>query len=141
MTEIEQAERSGRIRARVVIASAAIFLATFAFSQDGGRSVDIVRMLAWAIWSATLLLILAGGGAWARPMGVRRLMNDEVTRANRQSSLAVGFWVAMGTAAVLFVADRYEPFPAQEAARMILTFGIAAALLRFGLLERRAYSA
>lgn len=70
-------------------------------------------------------------------------MNDEVTRENRQRSLAVSFWVAvaMGTAAVTFVVDRYKPFEAQEAARIVITFGIASALIWFGQLERRAHAA
>jgi succinate dehydrogenase hydrophobic anchor subunit len=139
--EIERAERAGKRRARVVTVAAAIFLLAFAVSQDGGRSLDLVKMLAWAGWAIVLLIILAGGGGWILSRGVRRLMNDDVTQDNRRRALGVGFWVALAAAAILFVIDRYKPFPAQEASRLILTFAIAAALLWFGHLERRAYAA
>jgi hypothetical protein len=137
--DVEKAERAGLRRARIVTISAVLFVATFAASQDGGRSVDHVRLGAWVLWSVMLLVILVGGGGWSQNFGVRQLMNDDVTRDHRQRSLVVGFWVAMGTAALTFVIDRYKPFPGQEASRLIITFGIAAALLWFGRLEWRAY--
>lgn len=139
--QIDKAERAGRRRARVVTASAVVFLSTLAASQSGMSDVEHVQMLAWVAWGAMLLLILAGGGGWMQTRAVRALLNDDVTRDHRQRSLAVGFWFAMGTAALIFVVDRYKPFAAQEGARIILTFGIAAALLWFGKLERRAYAA
>ena len=139
--QIEQAERAGRMRARIVTASAVVFLITCAASQDGGRMVDKVHTAAWVLWGATLLMILAGGGDWVRSRGVRNLMNDDVTRDHRRRSVGVGFWVAMATAAATFLIDRQEPFRASEASRLILTFGIAAALLWFGHLERRAHAA
>jgi MFS family permease len=137
--EIDKAERAGRRRARIVTVSAVVFLSTLAASQSGMRTVEQVQMLAWVAWGAMLLTILAGGGGWLQSPAVRALLNDDVTRDHRQRSLGVGFWFAMATAALIFVVDRYKPFPAQEGARIILTFGIAAALLWFGKLERGAY--
>jgi len=136
--EIELAEHAGRRRARVATVSAAVFLLTLAGSQGEMRAVDHVRVVAWVLWGAVLLAILAGG--WGKSLGVRRLMNDEVTLGHRQRGIAMGFWVALGAAAICFVIDRYKPFPAQEACQIIITFGIAAALLGFGQLERRAYA-
>jgi len=138
-SDIDIAERAGRRRARIAVASAAMFVTTLAASTSEQRLVDHVRMIGWVAWGAMLLIVLAGGGGWFQPLGVRKLMNDEVTRDHRQRSLAVGFWVAMATAALTFVVDRYKPFQGQDAARIIITFGIAAALLRFGWLERSAY--
>ena len=140
-SDIEKAEASGRQRARIATASAAAFLTTLGASTSDQRLVDHVRVAGWVAWSAMLLIILAGGGGWTQTLGVRKLLNDEVTRENRQRSMAVGFWVAMGTAAATFVVDRYKPFEGQEASRIIITFGIASALLWFGYLERRAHAA
>lgn len=137
--QIDKAERAGRRRAVIAIASAGIFLLTLAGSQSGMSDAEHVQMLAWVGWGAMLLVILGGG--WLQSRAVRALLNDDVTRDHRQRSLAVGFWTAMATAALIFVVDRYKPFAAQEGARIILTFGIAAALLWFGKLERRAYAA
>jgi hypothetical protein len=140
-SDIEKAEAIGRQRARIATASAAAFLTTLAASTGEQRLVDHIRVFGWVAWSAMLLIILSGGGGWRQTLGVRKLMNDDVTRENRQRSLAVGFWVAMGTAAITFVVDRYRPFGGQEASRIIITFGIASALLWFGQLERRAHAA
>jgi len=140
-SDIEKAEAAGRQRARIATASAIVFLTTLGASTSDQRLVDHIRTFGWVAWSAMLLIILAGGGGWSQTLGVRKLMNDEVTKENRQRSLAVGFWVAMGTAAVTFVVDRYKPFEGQEASRIIITFGIASALIWFGHLERRAHAA
>jgi hypothetical protein len=44
----------------------------------------------------------------------------------------------MGTAALVYGLSFYEPITAREAVRLVVTFGIALALLRFGTLERKA---
>jgi hypothetical protein len=44
----------------------------------------------------------------------------------------------MAGAILLYVVDLFEPMTGRDAIHLLLTVGIAAALLRFGMLERRA---
>ena len=65
-------------------------------------------------------------------------MNDENTQANRAQAFQLGFLFTMGGAILLYVLSLFEPVGAREAIHVLMTIGIAAALLRFGMLERRA---
>ena len=85
-----------------------------------------------------LLLALATGGGWIYSRSVRDLANDEVTRANRDTAIAFGFFAAMVACVALYVLTLFEPLGGRDAVHVIMSIGIAAALLRFGLLERRA---
>lgn len=106
--------------------------------EDGARTVDHVKIGAWLILSLVLLLALATGGSWLQPARVRELMNDEVTRANQAEAFRVGFIVAMAGGMLLYIVTLFEPVGGREAIHLLVTLGIAAALLRFGFLERRA---
>jgi hypothetical protein len=68
----------------------------------------------------------------------RALTNDESTRANRAEGFRVGFLATMIGAIALYVLSLFEPLGGREAIHVLTTIGIAAALIRFGLLERRA---
>ena len=105
---------------------------------DGTRTVDHLKVAAWLVLSVVMLLALATGGFWFRPSGVRALMDDEPTRANRTEAFRVGFLVTMAGAIALYFASLFEPLGGREAIHVLMTLGIAAALLRFGFLERRA---
>ena len=136
----EQAEQLSKRRARMMMALAIIFLTQQASYFSGGddRMVDQVRIGAWLVMSVVLLLAFATGGAWLKPRAVRDLANDESTRVHRQRAAALGFWTAMGCALGLFVVDLFEPVDGRDAAHLILSASIAAALLYFAMLERRA---
>jgi len=132
---------SGR-RARVLPALAVIFLAQqasyFNMPAHSDRTVDHVKVSAWLLLSIVLLLGLATNGAWFRPRAVRELINDESTRAHRQAGLVYGFWAAMVAALVLYVVNMFETVSGRDAVHVILSAGIVVALIRFGMLERRA---
>jgi hypothetical protein len=68
---------------------------------------------------------------------VRALMNDELTRENRRTGYAFGFWAAVGSAIGLYAVALFEPVSGREAVHIVLTAAIAAALMTFGALERR----
>ena len=129
-------------RARVLPVLVVIFLAQQAsylnMPPESDRAVDRVKIGAWLLLSIVLLVGLATGGAWFRPRAVRELVNDESTRAHRQASLAYGFWGAMAAAIALYVLNMVEPVSGRDAVHIILSSGIAVALIRFGMLERRA---
>lgn len=140
-TNAELADHYSRKRARMVPALTLIFLtqqAAYLSNSPAVRAVDMVRIGAWALLAAVLLLLLVSGGAWVRPRAIRALMDDEVTRANRASALSLGFTLAIGTAIVLWVFGPVLDLTARQAIHFIVSAGLASALIRFGLLERRA---
>lgn len=138
----EKADRLSRRRARALPVLGIIFLAQQASflstPEQSVRPVDHLKIGAWLVLSIVLLAGLATGGAWFRPREVRELLNDESTRAHRQTAYAYGFWAAMGTAIGLYIVDMFEPVSGRDAVHIIVTVAVATALLNFGMLERRA---
>lgn len=142
-SDIETADRLTRRRARMLPMLAIIFLSQqvtyFAGRiEDGSRTVDHVKIAAWLVLSIVMLLALTTGGFWFKPKAVRALMDDEVTRANRTDAFRVGFLLTMIAAIALYFVTLFEPVGGREAIHILMTVGLAAALLRFGFLERRA---
>ena len=140
--DIETADRLTRRRARMMPVLAAIFIAQqaayFAEPDAAVRLVDHVKIAAWLLLSIVLLLALATGGFWLKPRGVRALMDDEVTRANRSEAFKLAFFTTMAAAILLYFLSLFETIDGREAVHLLTTVGIATALLRFGYLERRA---
>ena len=142
ISDIETADRLSRSRARLLLVLAVIFLSQqasyFADAWEGDRTVGHIKIAAWLIFSILLLLVLTTGGFWFKPKAVRALMDDEVTRANRADALKLGFIATMLAGIALYCVSLFEPIGGREAVHLLMTIGIAAALLRFGYLERRA---
>jgi hypothetical protein len=138
----DQAERLSRRRARALPAMAVIFLAQQAsylnMPEQSARPVDHLKIGAWLLLSIVLLVGLATNGAWFQPRAIREVINDESTRAHRQMGYVYGFWAAMLAALALYVLNMFDPVSGRDAVHVIVTIGIAAALVRFGMLERRA---
>ena len=140
-TNTDLADRLTKRRARMMPALAAVFLIQQVsyFSQiPGERLVDQVRIGAWVVMSAVLLAFLISGGAWIRSAAVRALMNDDVTRANRASAMQFGFVLALGGAIALYPFIDQLGLNARQVIHLIVSLGPAAAMLWFGMLERRA---
>ncbi len=141
-SDAERAETLSWRRARALPFLAIIFLLQqttyFTGGGAGDRTVDHVHIAAWLVLSIVLLLALATGGGWIYPRAVRDLANDEATRAHRDDAFRVAFLVSMAGCVLLYLVSFYEPVTGRDALHLIMTFGIAAALLRFGFLERRA---
>lgn len=142
-SDIDAAHRLTRRRARMLPVLAILFITQQAsyftsLVEDGGRTVDHVKIAAWLVLSVMLLLALATGGFWFHSREVRALMNDEVTRANRAEAFRIGFLATMAASILLYFLTLFERVSGRDAIHLLMTVGIAAALLRFGLLERRA---
>jgi hypothetical protein len=141
-SDAAQAEKLSRKRARSLPILAVIFITQqatfFAGFGQGDRAVDNVQVGAWLILSIVLLLFLATGGGWIYSRAVRDLANDELTQAHRNDAFRVGFLASMMGCIVLYVISLIEPLSGREAVHLVMTAGIVAALLRFGVLERRA---
>lgn len=143
-SDFETAERLSRRRARAIPILAVIFIsqqAAFVSSLplEATRDVDTVRISAWVVLSLVLLLALWTNGFWFRSEAVRALLDDEATRAHRGHAMSLGFLCAMLTAIVVYVLSMAEPMHVREALHIVVSVGIATALLRFGFLERRAH--
>lgn len=137
ISDVEIADRLSKRRARASAALAIAFIATQGGSLSSpseGGPFDLPFLL----WAAMLLIILMFGGGWFRSGNVREAMNDETTRAHRSSAMAGGFLVALAGAFLLYAVTFFEEVTAREAVRLIITMGVAGALLRFATLEGRA---
>ncbi|QDZ08409.1 hypothetical protein FPZ24_13785 [Sphingomonas panacisoli] len=143
MTDAETADRLVHRRARMMPALAAMFVAqqasyfTGTRMDEGTRLVNYVAIAGFLALSIVLLVGLAGFDGF-KSAQVRALTNDENTRANRADALRFGFLATMIAALALYVLSLFEPLGAREAIHVLMTAGIAVALLRFGMLERRA---
>jgi len=140
-TTAEIAEKAawGRARAATVLAS------TFIAAQAGSFGDDLplnrpqaLHLSAWVVWAAMLMFFLVTGGNIFRSKRLRAILNDESTQDHRRRAMALGFWGTIGAAMFLYVASFYEPLSARLALRLVITVGIAVALLRFSVLERKA---
>jgi hypothetical protein len=136
----QQADRLSRRRARILPFLAVIYLTqqvSFFSQTPSERLVDHVKIGAWVVLSLVLLAALTTKGFWLRNAELRSMIDDETTRANRGSAQSFGFLFAMLTAILLYFVDQFSPVTAREAVHVIVSLGIGAALIRFGILEGR----
>ncbi|HEX4692951.1 hypothetical protein [Sphingomonas sp.] len=145
MTDNDTADRLMDKRARMMPALAMMFVAQQAVYFTGSRLdegklrlVNYVSIGGWLVLSVVLLFGLVTGGTLLRDRRVRALMNDENTLANRAQAFQWGFLFTMGGAILLYILSLFTPVDARAAIHVLTAIGIAAALLRFGMLERRA---
>src|SRR4051794_38162838 len=99
-SDIALAERLSRRRARIATASGTLFMLSLAgsFHENAPTRPGAVELAAWTIWALLLLAFLAWGSGLIRRRSVRRLVEDEVTRAHRRDALVTGFWGAIAAA-------------------------------------------
>ena len=138
----EQAEQMSLRRARVLPLLVLIYVTQqFSyFSQtQTERLVDHVRIGGWVVLSLVLLAALSTKGFWFHRQEVRDLIDDESTRSHRRDAMVWGFLASMLVAILLYVVAMFEAVSGREAIHSIVSFGLAAALVRFGVLERRAH--
>jgi len=140
----ERADFLSRRRARSLPALAVIYFTqqvTFFSALGNGpdRDVDHFKIGAWVVLSIVLLLALVTKGFWFQPKEIRNLIDDEGTRANRLEAMRVGFLFACFAALAAYFLAEFQPLTVGEASHLVLSFGLGAALIRFGILERRAH--
>jgi protein-S-isoprenylcysteine O-methyltransferase Ste14 len=135
------AERAawGRARAATVMAIVFVTAQAGSFHDEVPLSrPQTLHLSAWVVWAAALLFFLAWGGGLLRGRRIRAVLNDETTLDHRRRAMVAGFWGAIGTSFLVYALTFYEPVTAREGVRLVITFTVALALLRFGTLERRA---
>jgi MFS family permease len=138
-SQVEVADRLSRRRARLLPVLGILFIAgqPLYFANSGDHAAQ-VKTIAWLVWAAVLLLALAFAGGGFRGAAVRALVEDEVARLNRLRGYAAGFWAASLATIGLYAYSLIDQVKGREALHIVLTVAIAAALIRFGTLERRA---
>jgi hypothetical protein len=141
----EKIERLQRRRTRLLTFQALVFLlwqTTYFSVADRSseviRTVDHVKIGAYIVWAAVLLLFLATGGGYIQPKEVRAVLNDELTIDHRRRAMTLAFLASMGAAVAVYLVNQFEPLSAGDAIHAILTVGVFTALVRFAMLERRA---
>jgi hypothetical protein len=145
MSVTEKAEYLSKRRARMLPMLAIIFLsqqATFfsTVESPAPHSAYAVKISAWLVLSIVILAALATKGFWLEPKEVRDLIDDENTRANRNDAMRWGFLFSMGGAIAVYALTLFDvSISARDAVHIVLTVGIPAALIRWGMLERRAH--
>jgi hypothetical protein len=143
-SRVDKAERLSRRRARIFAVLAVMFLGLQGVYLSNDALADASRLShfkigAWAVNALVLLILLATGGNLFRGRDVRSLLNDESTQAHRRLALVWGFWTMMATAFGLYIITLFEEVTIREGLHMVITFGVAAPMLVFSYLERRAY--
>ena len=140
-TDVERADRISRRRARMFPILGIYFIAGQAvFFRQAAEPTRIAqfKISAWLVWALVLLIAFAFAGGHFRGKAVRALVEDEVAVANRAKGYAAGFWAAAAAAIALYVINMFEPVSGRDAIHLILTALVGAAMIRFGVLERRA---
>jgi uncharacterized membrane protein len=145
MSVPEKAEYLSKRRTRMLPMLALIFLSQQAVflstvNSPAPHSAYGVKISAWLVLSIVILAALATKGFWLEPKEVRDLIDDENTRANRNDAMRWGFLFSMGAAIGVYALTLFDvSLTARDAVHLVMTVGIPAALIRWGMLERRAY--
>lgn len=141
MKASEIADNLTQRRARLMPVIGILFLAqqgVYFSGHSAAHAPDHFKVAAWLCMALALVLLLVAPAGLFRSRAVKDLMNDESSRAHRLQAFHAAF-IAMITACVaLYAFDQFEPLSGRDAIHLILSVGVAAALIRNGMLERRA---
>lgn len=134
---VEKAERKSRARAMLFYLLAVSLLVSTILSIANGHD-EPNRLLAWFGLIGLTALNLTSVPFLFRQHRLSALMNDETTRDHRRSSLATGFWAMILATAATIAVSSFAPLSAIALGRVVVTAGLAAALVAFATLELRA---
>ena len=98
-------------------------------------SDSLIQIVLWLAFALFMLALLLTGGGWFLPKRARQIADDEVTRANRQRGITVGFVVAMITGFLVWAVSPFEPLHAQRAANIIVSVSLGCAFVAYGMAE------
>lgn len=138
--DVEKAEKLSRSRAlawpflglAMLVIHQGVF---FAWNWD---DVGIIPMVIWTVLAIAMMVLALTGGRFLLPEKLRKLAEDDVTRANRDIALRMGFIMALIVSILIFVVAPFDPLPAQRAAHMIFSMSLGISFLVFGLRELRS---
>src|SRR3982751_1290370 len=130
LKDVEAADTMGRKRSQIFFVLAIVFFAGQAayFGSSPATRDSHARIGAWLILVILILMLLATGGFLFRGRKVLDLLNDETSRLNRLASQALGFWVTIVTALVLYIESMFDPLTLNEGVHILVTVGVGAPL-------------
>jgi hypothetical protein len=137
----EQAEQYEQRRLRMLPAVLVIYLsqqAIYFSAADGGRTVDHVKIGAWALLTLLLMLLLVTRGFWFVPQAVRAMVEDEGTRLHRLLATRSAFIAAVMLGALVYTLVPVAPISARQALHLVISLSLGVGLLHFLMLERGA---
>lgn len=140
------AERVQRRRTRVIWLQCLLFLlwqGSFWNAHPHGavqamRTVDHLKISAFVVWAAALLLLMSVGGGLLRGREVRDILNDELTTDHRRRAFVAGFWAVMGATFATYLLSLFEPLSLLDSLHLLLTAGVVVPGLTFVVLQRRS---
>jgi hypothetical protein len=140
---VAMADRASRKRAILIAAATLVFLVIQVAARpvfvEGPAEEFRVRGYFWALNAGALMILLGTGGGLAQRREIRALVDDQVSASHRISAVAIGFWIAMTLALVVYLLPGLRDLTSREAVYTIVTPSISAALLAFSWLELRAH--
>lgn len=139
MSIVETVERKGQLRAIIFYGLALGLLAALLFSF--GAPSTGPRESIWVALATASAINLSPMLRWLKPNNpIARLLEDETAHEHRRRSMTTGFWAATLAVFVLVLVtdDNLVLVSAYDAARLIGTAAIVAALVSFATLELRA---
>jgi cation transport ATPase len=134
----EIAERLMKRRANILFVLSLIFVVMQGSYIGSDTAPGTLRISAWIVMVIALLVIFATGGGLARSPAIRALMNDESTRSHRAKATTIAFYNMIASGILVYGLAMIKPVTGGEAAHLIMTVGIASALMAFWGLERAA---
>jgi hypothetical protein len=141
MSDIEKAEKLGRKRATLLVILGLVLplLQVAYLNQPDGSAPPLYRLLLWSFVVLSALFALTTGGGFGYGSKVRHLVNDESARANRNAAVRLGFATCVLTGLVIFLYANHHNVSGPFAALSIITAGLSAASICFGVLEWRGH--
>jgi len=138
MSDIERAEYKTKARAMIMVLAAVVLLIT-AYLQygDAQYSGGTARGGSWALLVLVWLIILANGGGIRLRGRMRALLNDELALQNRSQALTAGFYAAITTSLIVYVANWSVAIATGDAIKVVTAAALSTALLYFAWLEWR----
>lgn len=133
MNDVAVAEHKSRARAWLFYLMAAV-LALSAW-LGVGEPLKLDRVVVWLFMATVIAANLLPVARLVRRTGSAQLLDDEGVRDHRRTAFTVGFWSALVAAAGAGLAHSLDSF---DVARLVITAGLAAALVAFATLELRA---
>ena len=137
MTEIEHAEQSGKVRAVVFYLMAICMVASAVIGTDRPMAGERLGWWLVSVIGAAINLVANPARFFSTKTYVR-MLNDDLVREHRRVSFVVGFTVAMLSGVAIVALGGLIRFDATNAARVIVSVSLAAALASFATLELRA---
>ena len=136
MSDVELAECKSRTRATLFYLMAVTLVVSAWLGI--GKPADGHRVAVWLVMVLLIALNLTPISTMFRRARWARLLDDDTAREHRRTAFEAGFWSTIAAAIVLAVVVPRAPITGLDVARVVITAGLAAALISFATLELRA---